>query len=83
MRATKLQLGLNNGIFEELKGVLEGYNLESVADIAGCAHGTLYNWMSGETKSPRLCNIINVAKAVGFTIKLIRAPSKPALRIVK
>jgi DNA-binding phage protein len=83
MKAVKLQYGLNDGIFGELKDILTGYNLESVADLARCAHGTLYNWMSGKTRSPRLCTMINVAKAVGYTLKLTRVTSKPTLRIVK
>jgi len=83
MKATNLKQNINGGIFSDLKGILSGYNLESVAESAGCAYGTLYNWMAGKTKSPRLCTIIKVAKAVGCELKLTKLISTPTLRIVK
>jgi DNA-binding phage protein len=83
MRAVKLDKGINDGVFNQLKDVLSGYNLESVAESAGCAHGTLYNWMTGKTKSPRLCTIVKVAKAVGCRLTLSKVASKPNLSVVR
>jgi len=83
MKAANLKQNINGGVFSDLKSILNTYNLESVAELAGCAHGTLYNWMTGRTKSPRLCTIIKVAKAVGCELKLTQLSRTPTLRIVK
>lgn len=81
MRAVKSKESINDGVFAELKSVLAGYDLVSVAESAGCAHSTLYNWMVGKTKSPRLCTIIHVAKAVGFKVQLVK--TGVVLQVVK
>lgn len=57
-------------VFEKLKDILQGYNVESVAEVAGVAPSTIYFWLDGHTKCPRLDTIVKVAGAVGWEISL-------------
>jgi transcriptional regulator with XRE-family HTH domain len=70
----------NNTIFEDLKSELEQYNIESVAAEAGCAPATLYFWLQGKTKLPRLATVIKVADVLGYDVALVRRAAK--LRLV-
>lgn len=58
-----------------------------IAMDAGCHWVTLYNWCSGQTTHPRIDTLTNVARALGFKIKLVRDAKLPkpsrGLRVVK
>ena len=66
LKTTKIQAS----VFVELKDVLHGYNLESVADCAGVHLTTLYHWLEGRTHAPRISTLVKVADAVGYRIEL-------------
>lgn len=57
-------------VFEDLKTVLYDYDLTSVAYTAKVSIQTLYNWIHGYTKYPRIDTLTKVANAVGFEINL-------------
>jgi transcriptional regulator with XRE-family HTH domain len=59
-------------VFEDLKGELRGWNIESVAEEANLAPSTLYFWLDGKTRKPRLDTIIRAAEAIGFDVGLIK-----------
>lgn len=59
-------------IFNQLKDILQDYNLENVAYHSGVATSTLYKWMDGTTKTPHLRTFVTVAKAIGFEVHLVR-----------
>jgi len=89
MRAHKLVPEADQiAIFEELKGILNGYNIDSVADVADVAASTIYFWLDGRTRKPRLDTVLRVAEAVGYTLQLVparadRATLRSHLRVVK
>jgi len=85
----KPQVKLNTkSVYEELKSVLTSYNIQSVAEVANVHVNTIYHWLEGYTKAPRIDTIDRVAKAVGHRIEL-RLVTKPTakryrhLRVVK
>jgi len=57
-------------IFEDVKSELRKYNVESVAEIAQVASATLYFWLEGKTKKPRIDTITKVAEAMGMELRL-------------
>ena len=65
-------------IFEEIKEVLQTTNIQWVARQAKVGESTLYNWLEGKTKSPRLDTIYKVADCLGFDVKLIKRKAKLA-----
>ena len=71
-------------LFEELKDHLAGYNIKSVSDLSGVATPTLYFWLDGTTRKPRLDTIIKVAQALGYELQLIKTTKrKNYLTLVK
>lgn len=70
-------------IFEDIKGMLNAYNLCSVAFSAGVAVSTVYNWHNGKTKAPRISTFIKVARALGYEVKLIHGDTPRHLKLVK
>ena len=68
-------------MFEELKDILQQYNLESVADASGVHWTTLYSWLNGRIKSPYISTVAKVAEAVNYELVLQRK-EKPRLRLV-
>ena len=69
-------------VFEQLKDIMRGYNVEDVAYNAEVAPSTIYFWLEGKTRFPRLNTIIKVAYALGYELKLVKRTGKPKLRIV-
>ena len=59
-------------IFEQIKEIIEDYNFAYLSEESGVSEPTLYNWINGYTKKPRLDTITKVANAVGYRIRLIR-----------
>lgn len=59
-------------VFEQLKQELQGYDLDSVSEIAEVSKSTLYFWLEGRTKSPQIRTLTNVAQALGFDILIKR-----------
>lgn len=74
-------------VFDELKDILNGYNIQSVSDVSGVAVCTLYFWLDGTTRKPRLDTVIKVATALGYELRMVligRATAhKTHLRLVK
>ena len=75
-------------IFQELKGILEGFNLDSVAAIAKVSPVTLHYWLTGATRFPHLRTVVKVAYALGYELRLVqtgkpRSKSRRWLRAVK
>ncbi len=66
-----------------------GWNLEALAEEAGVADSTIYFWLNGYVKHPRIDTICKVAAALGFDVRLYRVRNvKPTarqrgLRVVK
>lgn len=70
-------------IFEELKDILYEYNSQSVAESAGVATSTIYFWLDGQTRKPRLDTIVKVAAAVGYELRLVKVgKAMPRRRLV-
>lgn len=69
-------------LFEDLKGILNGYCVESVAEASGVATSTLYFWLDGKTRKPRLDTIVKVADALGYQLQLVER-SQPMTRPVR
>lgn len=67
-------------LFEDLKGELRNWNVDSVAKEAEVAPSTIYFWLDGRTKKPRLDTIVKVSKAIGFELRLVKIHNK--LRLV-
>jgi len=59
-----------------------GKDLRDIAHEAGVAESTLYFWLSGYTRFPRLDTVVKVATALGLTVTLqkTRANKKQATR---
>ena len=68
-------------LFTDLKAELEAWDPKSVAKAAGIATSTIYFWLSGKTKKPRLDTIIKVADVLGYNVVLVRKQAQ--LRLVK
>jgi len=75
----------NLKLFAELKGDLQYWNVDWVAQEAGVATSTIYFWLEGRTMYPRLDTITKVARAIGYDIQLVKLPERPKakLKIVK
>lgn len=74
-------------LFEEVKDILDGYNIQSVSDTSGVATATLYFWLDGTTRLPRLDTVIRVADALGYELVLVpkekKGKKRPHLRVIK
>jgi hypothetical protein len=66
--------------FKTLKAALEAYDLTSVADASGVCPATLYLWMAGITKAPRLSTMLAVADVIRY--ELVARPTVAELRLV-
>lgn len=74
----------HTAIFEQLKDILRGWNIESVADAAGIAVSTQYNWLEGKVQKPRLDTICKVASVVGYELTLTKVIAiGPKLSVIK
>lgn len=66
-----------------------GFAIEALAQEAGVAPATLYFWLDGKTKHPRIDTVHKVATALGLDVRLYRAhrvtprPEQRRLRVVK
>jgi len=49
-----------------------GFSMDALAEHAGIAPATLYFWLNGYTKHPRLDTVHKVAHALGLDIRLYR-----------
>jgi len=70
MKKTKPTIPLT--VFDDLKAELRGWNTRSVAQTAGVATSTVYFWLEGKVKTPRLDTVVKVADAIGFELTLRR-----------
>lgn len=68
-------------LFTDLKAELEAWDPKSVAEAAGIVPSTIYFWLSGKTRKPRLDTVIKVAGVLGYHVELVR--KKVELRLVK
>lgn len=57
-------------LFEDLKGIIAEYNPLWIEQECGVTDQTIYNWLSGKTRKPRLDTIVKVASAVGYELTL-------------
>lgn len=57
--------------------------MANMAERAGVATVTLYNWKTGITTSPRISTLIKVATVVGYEVQLVRIKPNPKLRMIK
>ena len=62
-------------LFEDLKGIISEYNPLWIEQECGVTDQTIYNWLSGKTRKPRLDTIVKVAKAVGYEVTLRKITS--------
>ena len=70
-------------VFEELKTLLTFYEIREVANCANVATSTIFFWLSGRTKSPRLDTFTRVSDAVGFKLELIRVDKGSAKKYIR
>ena len=61
-------------VFEDLKHQIDrardlGTSLQTLARQAGLCNSTLYEWLDGKIKAPRLATMIRVAEALGKPIE--------------
>lgn len=49
-----------------------GFTVEALAEEAGVAPATLYFWLTGHVKKPRIDTVHKVAHALGFDLRLYR-----------
>lgn len=59
-------------VFNDLKKELKRWDIDNVSDAAGYHRSTLYNWLNGKTKNPFIHTVIDVAKVIGFEVRLVR-----------
>ena len=64
-------------VFEQLKHQIDrardsGTSLQTLARQAGLCNSTLYEWLDGKIKAPRLATMIRVAEALGQPIEFQR-----------
>jgi DNA-binding phage protein len=50
-----------------------GMSLQTLARQAGLCNSTLYEWLDGKIKAPRLATMVRVAEALGKSIELSEA----------
>ncbi len=85
--ALKIPANEQLAVFEELKDLLFDYEVRSVSELSGVSKATIYNWLEGKTRKPRLDTILKVAEALGYTLTLHRvgkAKTKPKhIKLVK
>jgi DNA-binding phage protein len=66
-----------------------GFSIEALAKESGVAPATLYFWLDGKTKHPRIDTVHKVATALGLDIRLYRMhkvtpkPEQRRVRVVK
>lgn len=63
-------------VFLDLIADLRGYELKSVAQNAEVNLSTIYFWLDGTTRTPRLDTFIRVAEAIGYNVNLIVTKTK-------
>lgn len=59
----------NQQIYDQIQQELQLYDLQSVADIAGCSPWTLQTWING-TYKPSFDLLIRVSNTMGFDVEL-------------
>lgn len=66
-----------------------GFSVDALAQEAGVAPATIYFWLDGKTKHPRIDTVHKVATALGLDIRLYRThkvtptAAQRKLRVVK
>lgn len=75
-------------IFHDLCDILREYNIKWVSEQSGVTTATMYYWLDGHTKQPRLSTCLKVAAALGYELVLQKQRDrskykKPVLRRVK
>lgn len=60
----------SEGVFEQLKEELANWHTPSVAEASGVSPQTIYYWLDGHTKLPRLDTVVRVAEAIGLRLRL-------------
>ena len=59
-----------------------GAELREISDHSGVSLPTIYFWLNGTTRNPRIDTISKVASCIGFEIILKKA-GRPQLRLVR
>lgn len=73
-RAQPGVVGSREPEFERLCNVLRSsWDIHSVAAQADVAPATIYFWLDGTTKTPRIDTLSRVARVIGYRFKLVRA----------
>jgi transcriptional regulator with XRE-family HTH domain len=57
-------------VFTEIKRELMQYDIESVSNVSGVHISTIYHWLEGRTKHPRIDTLTAVAESIGYMIVL-------------
>lgn len=58
-------------VFNELRTLIFEYNVEWLSANSGVTDATIYNWLSGKTKKPRMDTVTKVANAIGWDVQLV------------
>lgn len=66
------RLNSRDQIFVDLVGQLGTANIPWVAQQAEVCPATVYNWLNGDTLTPRIDTLCKVAKVMGYEIVLKR-----------
>lgn len=82
-RALRLEHESHYAVFEEIKEHLRHYNIKSVSQLSKVAEPTLYFWLDGTTRKPRIDTLFRVADALGYEIVLRPITGRRHLTVVK
>ena len=80
---TRTQPSIKPKVFNEIKDLMAGYHTVWLAETARVSPCTLYNWLDGTTRFPRLDTIFKVARAMGYDIVLQKRSGHRTLKAVK
>ena len=73
-----IALGANETIFSKTIDLINesGYRIDFLAEMSGVSESTLYNWLNGGVKSPRMATVQNVLRALGYELRIVRVGFK-------
>ena len=78
--------GLPQHAWSALLNELAQWDIPSVAAAADVSDQTMYYWLSGKTRSPRMITVVKVSRVLGFELDLVKlSPTqrRANLRVVK
>lgn len=60
-------------LFYRIQMDLENHpDLRHLSEVSSTSPSTLYNWLEGKTKAPRISTLNRVGSALGYKIMLVR-----------